>query len=202
MGLEKGNKMRIAYAMGFAMLLAVPMNAIAQDVPEDSCRVIFDFEGPDALEDWETTNDNVMGGRSSGGPAIVNGALVFAGSTNTDGGGFSSIKASVPKRSLSDATSFQIRYKGDGRRYQFSVETGERRRLFFRIQYWVEFLAQESEGWEEVTIPLSEFKSISFGEPLDDRVLKPKRIKDIGFIIYDKEDGPFELTVDWIKACT
>ena len=38
---------------------------------------------------WRTVNDNVMGGRSRGGFDVDDGVLIFAGSTNTNGGGFS-----------------------------------------------------------------------------------------------------------------
>ncbi len=197
---------RIALMVLAAAGMGSPVSAQAiagqETGAEDAqCRVLFDFEAADAIEAWKTTNDNVMGGRSSGGPAVADGTLIFSGVTNTDGGGFSSVKASVPRGSLEGVTSFRIRYRGDGRRYQFSTETGERRRLFFRLQYWSEFEALNTGSWEETDLPVSGFQSYFFGEPLDDRVLDPARIRDLGFFIYDKEDGPFELQVDWIKAC-
>ena len=51
------------------------------------------FDQPDASRQWVTVNDNVMGGRSIGDFTIKEGKLVFRGSTNTNGGGFSSIRS-------------------------------------------------------------------------------------------------------------
>ncbi len=192
--------MRSEWAVFIAAMVFAVAPARAEE--QQTCTTVFDFEGSDAIEAWETTNDNVMGGKSSGGPSIGDGVLTFSGSTNTDGGGFSSIKASVPKRSLDGTTAFRVRYKGDGRRFLFSTETGERRWLFFRIQYWSEFEAKETGDWEEVTLPIDGFQAHYMGEPIDGRVLDPARIKDLGFFIYDKKDGPFALEVDWIKACS
>ena len=55
------------------------------------------IDTPGAELAWQTVNDNVMGGRSRGGHTREGGTLVFAGSTNTRGGGFSSIRASLPE---------------------------------------------------------------------------------------------------------
>ena len=41
---------------------------------------------------WYVQNDTVMGGRSEGGFSIVDEELLFSGVTNTNGGGFSSIR--------------------------------------------------------------------------------------------------------------
>ena len=54
--------------------------------------LIFDFSEDDIHEKWIVVNDNVMGGRSKGGFAFIKNKLVFSGSTNTNGGGFSSIR--------------------------------------------------------------------------------------------------------------
>ncbi len=190
-----------ALAAGLATL---PVGAAADDVaPADdaACITLFDFDETDALAAWDTTNDNVMGGKSSGGPAVTDGTLIFSGVTNTDGGGFSSIKAEVEDRDLSGVTAFRIRYRGDGRSYLFSTETGETRWIFMRIQYWTGFDTSSGAGWQEVSLPVTDLNAHFHGEPIKERTFDPARVKDLGFFIYDKQDGPFELQVDWIKAC-
>lgn len=62
-------------------------------------------------------NDNVMGGRSEGGFDQEPGRLVFAGRTNTRGGGFSSVRTKPLALDLSEYEGIRVRVKGDGRRY-------------------------------------------------------------------------------------
>lgn len=183
-----------------ASAIAVSCSGTAKSTEAQECYSLFDFGQSQAVQAWDTTNDNVMGGKSSGGPAVVDKKLVFAGSTNTDGGGFSSISAAVPKDLRKQITSFEIRYRGDGRDYLFSLETGEKKWLFFRIHYWAPL--QTKAQWQTATFPLAAFNPYYHGDPLKPRSLDGKPIKDIGFFIYDKKDGPFQLEVDWIKACT
>lgn len=182
------------------LVAAALSTAAATDGPQ-TCTTIFEFNDAAAVSSWDTMNDNVMGGRSQGGPSFGDAALVFEGFTNTDGGGFSSISAGTPKGSLAGVSAFQVRYRGDGRRYLFSLETGEKRWVFFRIHYWHEFATDAEAGWQVATLPVSGFEAYYHGDPIKGRTLKTERIKDLGFFIYDKEHGPFALEVDWIKAC-
>ena len=71
------------------------------------------FDQPDASRQWVTVNDNVMGGRSIGDFTIKEGKLVFRGSTNTNGGGFSSIRSRPLGRDMSAvATALMSRPNG------------------------------------------------------------------------------------------
>ena len=65
---------------------------------------------------WYVVNDNVMGGRSDGDFRIEEGELHFAGRTNTDGGGFSSIRTDAVELDLAEYDGIRLRVKGDGRR--------------------------------------------------------------------------------------
>ena len=70
----------------FLVGLFVSMNA--------SANLLFEVldDGPVGLE-WRIVNDNVMGGRSRGDFEISEESLSFFGATNTNGGGFSSIRS-------------------------------------------------------------------------------------------------------------
>lgn len=54
-------------------------------------RLLADFPESLATLEWRVVNDDVMGGRSEGGFRLEKQWLVFEGTTNTRGGGFSSI---------------------------------------------------------------------------------------------------------------
>ena len=60
-------------------------------------------------------NDDVMGGRSLGDVSFDGGVMTFAGSINTNGGGFSSVRLRLEPGELAGATSAMLRVKTDGR---------------------------------------------------------------------------------------
>ena len=72
---------------------------------------IADFSKGETVE-WRTVNDNVMGGRSIGDFEVDDNKLLFKGRTNTNGGGFSSIRASAQSLDLEGATGFRLKIKG------------------------------------------------------------------------------------------
>lgn len=66
----------------------------------DGCVVLTDFKGANENRRWRMVNDNVMGGRSKGSVTFKGGVLVFSGSINTNGGGFSSVRMYLGKQSM------------------------------------------------------------------------------------------------------
>lgn len=165
--------------------------------------VLADFDQSEGGDIWLAVNDNVMGGRSTGGPSIQDGTLLFSGETVTDRGGFSStrIRAWQEPLDLSSADAVQLRVKGDGRTYLFEMRTTARVTPMNTVPYRAEFATRAGE-WIEVTIPLDQLEPTVDGffvmgtaPPLD-----TKNIRTFGLMIYDKKEGKFELEVDWIKA--
>ena len=57
--------------------------------------LMYDFTEDNPATNWITVNDNVMGGRSEGGFSFKKKRLIFSGTTNTNGGGFSSPRSSL-----------------------------------------------------------------------------------------------------------
>lgn len=159
---------------------------------------IFEFAKADAADAWQVVNDNVMGGRSQGGFQIEDQVQVFAGRTNTNGGGFSSIRARGLRLDLSEREGIVARVRGDGREYTLLLETAERA-WFFRVSYWSKFQPPAGE-WTEVRLPFDSFYPTRMGQRLEGRPLDTSDIRGIGLMIYDKQDGPFRLDVDWIGA--
>ena len=143
---------------------------------------------------WVTVNDNVMGGRSKGDFVVEEGILVFTGSTNTNGGGFSSIRSRPQKLGLEGREAIRLRVRGDGRTYTFRLATGDS-----RANYWAEFPTTKDE-WTEVRLPFDSFVAQWRGRRLDVPPPDPKKVESLGLMIYDKRDGAFRLEVDWIRA--
>jgi NADH dehydrogenase [ubiquinone] 1 alpha subcomplex assembly factor 1 len=160
--------------------------------------VVHDFESDDAASQWITVNDNVMGGRSKGDFEIKKGELIFSGSTNTDGGGFSSIRTRPGKLGFKGKEGVIIRFKGDGRTYKFDVRMGNN-----SVAHRADFKTVKGSGdWQTVKISFDSLVPTWRGRGLPKLLNKLKKleIQSLGFMIYDKKDGPFELKVDWIKS--
>jgi len=157
--------------------------------------LIYDFSEDNPATNWITVNDNVMGGRSEGGFSFKKKRLIFSGTTNTNGGGFSSIRTNPSDFSLGDMKGLHIRYKGDGRTYKLGVRM-EGKSVSYRSNFTT------GNGWQEVRIPFDEMDVSWRGRPLskDEHPLIKSKIRSIEFMIYDKQDGPFTLQVDWIKS--
>lgn len=157
--------------------------------------LIYDFTEDNPATNWITVNDNVMGGRSEGGFSFKKKRLIFSGNTNTNGGGFSSIRTNPSDFNLSDKEGLHIRYKGDGRTYKLGVRM-EGKSVSYRSNFTT------GNGWQEVRIPFDEMDVSWRGRPLskDEHPLIKSKIRSIEFMIYDKQDGPFTLQVDWIKS--
>ena len=157
--------------------------------------LIFDFAQDDIHKKWVVVNDNVMGGRSKGGFNFKNDKLIFSGSTNTNGGGFSSIRTIPIDFHFKDKTGLHILYKGDGRTYKLGVRM-EGKSVSYRTNFTT------GNGWQEARIPFDDMDVSWRGRPLSkaEHPLLKSKIRNIEFMIYDKKDGPFNLKVDWIKS--
>jgi len=160
--------------------------------------LVTDFTSRSTDLGWYVQNDNVMGGRSEGDFEIGQGELIFAGSTNTNGGGFSSILTQPIQLDLSEYDGIQLRVKADGRRYTWELQTNARWRGS-RISYWADFETRDGE-WSTVKIPFSSFLPQFRGFKLDGPELDPTEIREMGLYIYDQQDGPFELHIESVKA--
>lgn len=88
---------------------------------------LVDFSATSPAPEWYAVNDGVMGGESRGGPAIVDGQLIFSGQISLENnGGFSSVKSSGHQFDVSAFHSLRLRVKGDGRNYQLRLYTDAR----------------------------------------------------------------------------
>jgi len=171
------------------MTLVVPLQGAA-DTPATEI-LLTDFTSSSADLGWYVLNDNVMGGRSEGGFQQEQGTLFFTGDTNTNGGGFSSIRTSPLQLDLSNYAGLRLRIKGDGRRYTWRLTTTARWRGR-EVSYWAEF-ATEDGTWTTVDIPFYRFIPKFRGYHLDAPALDSAQITGMGLMIYDNQDGPFEL---------
>ena len=174
-----------------AALMSAPLGAEAGE------RVLTGFDGTDGLS-WETVNDGVMGGRSRGGYEITSQkTLLFSGETSLQNkGGFSSIRTRRGSLNLEGSDGLALRVRGDGRTYKVSLGTADTSRW---ISYWAELPTIAGE-WVDVRIPFGDWVPTTFGRKLQGPRLNVPQVDSIGFMIYDKQAGPFSLEVARIAA--
>jgi hypothetical protein len=162
-------------------------------------RLLVDFPESLATLEWRVVNDDVMGGRSEGGFRLEKQWLVFEGTTNTRGGGFSSIRSATGRFDLEDAGGIRLRVRGDGRTYTFGLTTWDTRGGPIRPSFWADFPTREG-GWEVIDLAFRRFRPRWRGRWLEGPDLDPRAIDSLGLMISDGRDGPFRLEVDWIEA--
>ncbi|CAM3316969.1 CIA30 family protein [Halomonas lysinitropha] len=159
---------------------------------------LIDFQLADEATRWRAINDDVMGGISQGNLHIEAGIGVFSGEISLENnGGFASVRREPEVIDLSDASGVVLHVRGDGRRYQLRLRTGE---LFDGGAYRALFQPYAGE-WQRVALPWSEFEAVFRGRRLENApLLDPAAIQQLGFLIADRTAGPFRLEVDWLDA--
>ncbi|MFN0118065.1 MAG: CIA30 family protein [Elusimicrobiota bacterium] len=160
---------------------------------------LFNFDKPQEIDQWYSINDGVMGGVSLGSIfQLEPGVAQFRGSVSFENnGGFSSIRTRPLTVSLAGYDGIELRIRGDGKKYKLRLKTNTGPD---GLCYEVSFNTVK-ESWGDVRLSLKEAKAkyraikIPFVSQL-----KSERIKSLGLLISDKQEGSFYLDVDWIKA--
>jgi NADH dehydrogenase [ubiquinone] 1 alpha subcomplex assembly factor 1 len=161
--------------------------------------LLFDFGVGKNFGSWTIVNDGVMGGLSQSKASLDDDALLFAGNVSLkNNGGFVSLRSSLGRYDLSAYKFCEIRFKSDTQK-KFEVLI-EKDTPFYLPKFRVKFAAK-GKDWETVTIPLKDFEVSRMGATLqkgiDPEVLK--EIQRIGFILADKQEGTFNLWIDYLK---
>jgi monofunctional biosynthetic peptidoglycan transglycosylase len=140
---------------------------------------------------WRAVNDSVMGGVSSGGMTQEGEMLVFTGELSLENnGGFSSVRRLV-EQDLSGISKVRIEVRGDGRMYQFRIRQSDR---FDGVAWRAMFIAKDS--WQTIEIPLNQFVPVFRGRTVAQAgPVVPSDIRQIGFLLADKNAGPFKLEI-------
>ena len=147
---------------------------------------------------WFSVNDGVMGGLSTGEPAIKHGTLHFMGTLSLDNnGGFSSIRTTWIS-DFSGKESVVMRVKGDGRTYRLILQTDARHKGS-PVSYGAEF-ETEIGKWIDVEILFKDLSPGWRGEKLEGPAFDASKVGEIGILIGDKKSGRFALEVDWIAV--
>ena len=176
-----------------------PRNGIFHDLAQAAAnKTVYDFHTVTNAAAWQVVNDDVMGGVSTSSFRLTNGVALFHGKVSLENnGGFASARSLPAHHDLAIGDSFVIRVRGDGRRYKFTARTDP---SFDSAIYQCGFTTKKDK-WEEHHLPFRQFVATFRGRVLSSEPpLEAARITSVGFLISDKQDGPFQLEVAWIKV--
>ncbi len=161
--------------------------------------ILFEFAKSAHTDDWLIINDGVMGGLSRSEIILSEkNTAIFQGTVSLENnGGFASTRTRPRSYKLDGYDGIILRVKGDGKKYQFRLRTSDR---FDGIAYSYHFQT-ESNKWAIVQVPFEECVPVFRGRIMGDVApLSAAQIRQIGFMISDKQEGPFTLEIDWIKT--
>ena len=169
---------------------------------EDITKItIIDFANTSPAN-WQIVNDNVMGGISKSALKMhSDGFAVFSGIVSLrNNGGFASVRAQAQNPAdLSDFEGLSVHILGDGKVYCLRVRTVENGRLT-QYSYETRFATTPGE-WETHTLPFSQFKAVFRGSDVrGNPKLTAESVIELGFMIRDGQEGPFQLGVSNISV--
>jgi monofunctional biosynthetic peptidoglycan transglycosylase len=162
-------------------------------------KLLYDFEGQDTAAPWVPVNDGVMGGLSQSNLTLTQeGTAVFAGTLSlANNGGFASVRTYPYDFGLDEYVGLAFRVRGDGRGYKLRLRGDDR---LDGPAYEADF--ETAAGtWGTIQIPFANVRPTFRGRRLRNMpALEGAAVRQIGFMIADKQAGPFRLEIDWIKA--
>ena len=162
---------------------------------------LFDFTDPQSVTLWNPINDGVMGGRSQSqlrfdpaGHALFTGHVSFE-----NNGGFASVRCQPIDLGRKGVTAYLLEVCGDGKRYKLNLRIDNR---FDGVNYQVQFHPPAG-IWTICRLASTDFLPTWRGRPVADAPpLDTSRVRQIGLMIADRQEGPFALAVRSIAAET
>jgi hypothetical protein len=143
---------------------------------------------------WNPINDSVMGGVSHSqlryDPA---GHAVFAGHVSFENnGGFASVRCQPCDLGRKEVVAYLLEVRGDGKRYKLNLRTDNG---FDGVNYQAR-LEPPAAIWTTCRLACADFLPSWRGRPVPDAPpLDTARLRQIGLMIADRQEGPFALAV-------
>lgn len=183
-------------------------------------RVVWEFRGPESLDQWALSCDREIGGESevhlkmgrNNSTCFLHGTLVSTPPKDgeTRYSGYCTMRskqqlASFDRKKHFDWSSFNmlhLRVRGDGRPWMINIAT----ETYFSHQrddiYSYFLYTRGGPYWQDVKIPFSKFFLTHRGRIHDSQhPIWLDKVNTIGLTLGDKADGQFQLEIDFIGVC-
>ena len=154
---------------------------------------VLRFDSPASAQAFSAMDDRVMGGVSRSrvrfDPA---GHAVFEGMVSLEqNGGFASVRAALPATGGDAVRALRLEAMGDGKRYKLSLRLGSD---LDGVSYQAAFDTRQGE-WMIIDLPLATFVPSFRGRQVAAPPLDWRAVRQIGFLIADRQAGPFALAL-------
>ena len=176
--------------------MITPLSLFAADLSEpirmSSNTISMNLNQEKNLDDWQVTNDSVMGGLSLGYTQLTKETFIFSGNISTDNnGGFTSVFKRVPTLS-ENIKSITLRIMGDGNLYQLRVKSQV---MGYDVAYKSELVTQPNTIATH-KVYLVDFTASFRGRIIDNApILKATTISHLGFLMAAKKKQNFSLSI-------
>ena len=207
-----------AIIINFSMsILIMPLNhqAIAQQFADNQMQSNIHPLNV-ATQDWRTINDTVMGGISASQVSVDNSgdnssdnnadnsggsnvARFYGNLSLEQNGGFASTRTSINEPLAKNIDLIRLQVKGDGRDYQLRLRTDNQ---WDSYAYSVSFSTQR-DSWINIEFSRDDFTAVYRGRSVNAPELNFENVKQLGFLLADKQAGSFELSfkdINFISA--
>lgn len=153
--------------------------------------IIFDSNNTKNVLNWRIINDAVMGGNSKGFFCLNDaGKGIFEGTVSTENnGGFSLLRHQFEKKQVSEFSKVILHVKGDGKNYQFRLKSDKNDQHSY-ITYF-----ETNKEWQYIEIPLTELIPNFRGRKLNMPNYNGEQIEEIGFLVGNKKNEHFKLSI-------
>lgn len=162
-----------------------------------SVNFLFESTKKKDIKNWSVVDDAVMGGRSSGNFYFDKSGLgVFSGKVSTENnGGFSSVHFNPGEIDVGDYRTIHLKIKGDGKKYQLRIKSS--------LQDYQSYINTfETNGkWQVIDLKLNSLYPSFRGRRLDMPNFESNSFEELTFLIANKRNESFELTIDeiWLE---
>jgi len=152
------------------------------------------FDTPETVTQWRAIDDQVMGGMSASrmrfDPASF---AVFEGVVSLENnGGFASVRAACTDLASAHISGYQLTVRGDGKRYKLNLRTDD---AFDGVNYQAVFVPPAG-VWVTLTLHVADFQPTWRGRPVPEAgPLHPARVCQLGWMVADRQAGPFALAI-------
>ena len=180
---------KIILLLFISLFFKVPMSSQNLDLINPSKNI--------GIKNWTIVNDDVMGGISNSSVYVDDKKhLIFKGYLSLENnGGFASSRLGIQKINLNGIKFFKIKLKGDGNNYKLRL-----RQKNMRASYSCDFKSQKNE-WIIVKLAVEDFRPTWRGYTYSNYPdLDLDKINSLSLHISDKQEGRFNLEIEYIKA--
>jgi len=151
------------------------------------------------VKNWAVVNDGVMGGKSESTVQLLSNSILFKGNISLrNNGGFASLRNEGHKLNISQCKSVTIKFRTNtNRKFSFRLSNSD---WFYKPFFKHEF-SSSTPDWETVTLLLADFKEYTINGETGNKLTSDNMKKEmrIGIILYDKQEGSFEIEIDYIE---